>query len=54
MYGMLLRLQNKEFQLQILIWSGVGGHCIPIDPIYLSWLMGKKKYKTKSIEFRQN
>ncbi len=29
---------------------GVGGHCIPIDPIYLSWLMGKQKYKTKIIE----
>ena len=29
---------------------GVGGHCIPIDPIYLSWLMRKKKYKTKIIE----
>ena len=22
---------------------GVGGHCIPIDPIYLNWLMKKKK-----------
>lgn len=29
---------------------GVGGHCIPIDPIYLSWLMRKKKYQTKIIE----
>ncbi len=29
---------------------GVGGHCIPIDPIYLSWFMRKKKYKTKIIE----
>ena len=28
---------------------GYGGHCIPIDPIYLSWLMRKKKYQTKII-----
>ncbi len=29
---------------------GVGGHCIPIDPIYLTWLMKKKKYNSKLIE----
>ena len=29
---------------------GVGGHCIPIDPIYLSWYMRKKNYRTKIIE----
>jgi len=29
---------------------GVGGHCIPIDPIYLSWYMKKKKYNSKIIE----
>lgn len=29
---------------------GVGGHCIPIDPIYLSWLMKKKNYNSKIIE----
>ena len=29
---------------------GVGGHCIPIDPIYLSWYMKKKNYKSKIIE----
>ena len=22
---------------------GVGGHCIPVDPFYLSWLAKKKK-----------
>ena len=27
---------------------GVGGHCIPIDPIYLSWLMRKKKIQNKN------
>ena len=29
---------------------GVGGHCIPIDPIYLSHEMKKHKYKTQLID----
>ena len=29
---------------------GVGGHCIPVDPFYLSWLAKKNKIKTKFIE----
>ena len=29
---------------------GVGGHCIPIDPLYLSWIAKKKKFNTKFIE----
>ena len=29
---------------------GVGGHCIPIDPLYLSWIAKKKNFKTKFIE----
>jgi len=29
---------------------GVGGHCIPIDPIYLSWYMKNKNYNSKIIE----
>lgn len=29
---------------------GVGGHCIPIDPLYLSWLAKKYNFKTKFIE----
>ncbi len=29
---------------------GVGGHCIPIDPLYLSWIAKKKGYKTQFIE----
>ena len=28
---------------------GVGGHCIPVDPFYLSWLAKKKMVKTKFI-----
>ena len=29
---------------------GVGGHCIPIDPLYLSWLAKKHSFNTKFIE----
>ena len=29
---------------------GVGGHCIPIDPLYLSWAAKKKGYNTEFIE----
>jgi UDP-N-acetyl-D-glucosamine dehydrogenase len=29
---------------------GVGGHCIPIDPLYLSWIAKKKRFKTKFID----
>ena len=28
---------------------GVGGHCIPIDPIFMTWLANKNNYKTKFI-----
>ena len=28
---------------------GVGGHCIPIDPLYLSWIAEKNGYKSKFI-----
>jgi len=29
---------------------GTGGHCIPIDPIYFSWLSSKKGFNVKFIE----
>jgi UDP-N-acetyl-D-glucosamine dehydrogenase len=29
---------------------GLGGHCIPIDPLYLSWKMRSLNYNTKFIE----
>ena len=28
---------------------GVGGHCIPVDPIFISWLAKRKKQETKFI-----
>jgi len=30
--------------------TGVGGHCIPVDPFYLSWLARKKKIKTEFVK----
>ena len=29
---------------------GTGGHCIPVDPIYLSWKMKSLNYRTRFIE----
>ncbi|MEO0203105.1 MAG: nucleotide sugar dehydrogenase [candidate division WOR-3 bacterium] len=29
---------------------GIGGHCIPVDPIYLSWKMKMLNYNTRLIE----
>ena len=29
---------------------GLGGHCVPIDPFYLSWKMKKYNMKTNFIE----
>lgn len=29
---------------------GLGGHCIPIDPLYLSWKMKEMKYSARFIE----
>ncbi|MBN2083389.1 nucleotide sugar dehydrogenase [bacterium] len=29
---------------------GLGGHCIPIDPIYLSWKMSRLNYKAQFID----
>ena len=28
---------------------GVGGHCIPVDPYYLSWIAKKNNIKTNLI-----
>ena len=28
---------------------GVGGHCIPVDPFYLSWIAKTKNFSTKFI-----
>jgi len=33
---------------------GVGGHCIPIDPYYLSWLARKYDFETKFITLSAN
>jgi len=33
---------------------GLGGHCIPIDPLYLSWRMRTLKYQARFIELADN
>ena len=29
---------------------GLGGHCIPVDPLYLSWKLKTMKYEARFIE----
>lgn len=33
---------------------GLGGHCIPIDPLYLSWKLKTLKYQARFIELADN
>ena len=33
---------------------GVGGHCIPIDPIFVTWVAKKNKQKANFIELARN
>jgi UDP-N-acetyl-D-glucosamine dehydrogenase len=42
---------SKPFGIQTFYpGPGVGGHCIPIDPFYLSWKARQFDYKTRFIE----
>ncbi len=42
---------SKPFGIQTFYpGPGVGGHCIPIDPFYLSWLARRFDFKTRFIE----
>ncbi|MEZ4830301.1 MAG: nucleotide sugar dehydrogenase [Bacteroidia bacterium] len=40
--------------LKFLPGPGVGGHCIPIDPYYLSWLAREYDFETKFITLAAN
>lgn len=43
--------KTKPFGFQAFYpGPGLGGHCIPIDPFYLSWLARKNEVQTKFIE----
>lgn len=42
---------TKPFGIQVFYpGPGVGGHCIPIDPFYLSWKARQLDYSTRFIE----
>ena len=44
-YKIIDAAKTKPFGFQAFYpGPGVGGHCIPVDPYYLSWLANKKKY----------
>ena len=45
---------TKNFGFQkFLPGPGMGGHCIPIDPLYLNWISKKFGYESKFIKFSQ-
>lgn len=49
-YEIIEAAKTKPFGFQAFYpGPGVGGHCIPIDPYYLSWVANKKKIKTNLI-----
>ena len=49
-YEIIKAAKTKPFGFQAFYpGPGVGGHCIPIDPYYLSWVANKKKIKTNLI-----
>ena len=44
-YEIIDAAKTKPFGFQAFYpGPGVGGHCIPIDPYYLSWIAKKKRY----------
>ena len=47
--------KTKPFGFQAFYpGPGIGGHCIPVDPIYLSWLAKSKGVKTDFINLAAN
>ncbi len=49
-YKVIDLASTKNFGFQkFLPGPGLGGHCIPIDPYYLSWISKKKGYEPKFI-----
>ena len=46
----LMLQKKKPFRFQEFYpGPGVGGHCIPVDPYYLSWVAKKNNIKTNLI-----
>ena len=49
-YEIINAAKTKPFGFQAFYpGPGVGGHCIPVDPYYLSWVAKKNKIKTNLI-----
>lgn len=40
--------------MSFYLGPGIGGHCIPIDPLYLSWKLKTLNYNAKFIEIASN
>ena len=49
-YEIINAAKTKPFGFQAFYpGPGVGGHCIPVDPYYLSWVANKNKIRTNLI-----
>ena len=49
-YEIINAAKSKPFGFQAFYpGPGVGGHCIPVDPYYLSWVAKKNKIKTNLV-----
>ena len=50
-FDVIKAASTKPFGFQAFYpGPGVGGHCIPVDPIYLGWKSKKLKLKTNFID----
>ncbi len=41
---------NRSASCRFYPGPGLGGHCIPIDPLYLSWKLKTLNYRARFIE----
>ena len=46
----VIRGSTNRWLCSILSWPGMGGHCIPIDPFYLTWKAREYGVHTRFIE----
>ena len=49
-FDVIKTASSKPLDLCLYPGPGVGGHCIPLDPFYLTWKAKKIGLKTKFIE----
>ena len=48
-YKEIIRLASTKWNFIKFQPGLVGGHCLPVDPYYLSFIASKKKFNTKTL-----